>query len=177
MSGVQWGDVGTWVGGLATAGGLAFTGLALRAQLGQLRLQADQVREADADRRRVNEEHRQSQASMIAAWAADDSIWGQSTQRSPRDAFIRYRNASESPAWEGVVTVDTSALAGKPATIVRTIGVIPPATIDELVLDVGAPVGDLLLPVEITFRDANGILWCRTAKGHLSEVNSPASSK
>jgi hypothetical protein len=174
VSGIQWGDAGTWVGGLATAGGLVFTGLALRAQQGQLRLQAAQVREADEDRRRVNDEQRKTQAAMIAAWAADDSLWGQSTPRTPNDAFIRFRNASESPGWEGVVTIDTSPVTGKPGTIVRTIGVLPPSNIDELVVDVGAPVGDHLVPVEITFRDANGILWCRTAKGQLTELKSPS---
>lgn len=164
MSGIQWGDVGTWVAGLATAGGLVFTGLALRAQLGQFKLQSIQFREAEADRRR-------SQASVVAVWPEKDSLFGASTPRTPNDAFIRYRNASQSPAYEGIVTIDTSPITGTSgSTIVRRIDVFRPHDLDELIVDTGFPVGDHLLPVDVLFRDANGVAWRRTARGELSEV-------
>jgi hypothetical protein len=153
MGGIQLGDLGTWVVGIATAAGLAFTALTLRLQAAQLE--------------RVEDDRRRSQASLIAAWTRPIP---ESRPHTSNEVMIVYRNTSEAPAYDGVITIDTSSVPGAQKSPVKLdIGVFPPKHIDDRIVDIGVPVGDGLLPVGISFKDANGRKWLRAATGELSE--------
>lgn len=155
---IQWGDVGTWIGGAATAFALILTYLLLRITR---REQSEQ-----------HDEQRKSQARLISAWPTAKEHDGD----SPRDTVtIVLQNASNEPiyslraavgwAWTGE-NIDYQEL--------RLDYVMPPKSRQRKLISIDWPRlpggSQTSPPVELIFSDAAGKYWHRDRYGSLTEI-------
>jgi hypothetical protein len=140
---VQWGDVGTWVAGLATAGGFVVTALVFSMQL--------------RDRRRRD-------ARQVSAW-----VDRRSYEVNPPQYSVKYRNVSPEPIYLLVVKVGNRREAK--STVVSVVG--PSKTQEMTVKiegKVDPRTGETIRwdpPIHIRFTDAAGRRWGREANGKL----------
>jgi len=115
-----WGDVPTWIIAVSTTIGLLF---AFAAAIVALRTyQIEQKRESIADDERRAEINRQrmTQATMVSAWSGNGAA--SSGGRNADGLFVR--NASETPVYDGVVTISSPLSNGALGKI--RCDVIPP---------------------------------------------------
>lgn len=171
LAALEWGDVPTWFSALGGIGAL-IAATAARASLDVLRIESQ--RDQDADERA-----QRAQADLVAAWletedATDMGAW-----------YIRVVNASQIPVYElDIQTVSSFSWPDDEGFNARYLAVAPPG-------ETHIPIEDLLnhigrhLPltewgmlrntvgvhashdVWITFRDAAGGEWIRSATGTL----------
>lgn len=162
---LQWGDVASWVGSLATSVALLLT-------YGLLRVTRNDQRTLWADQRI-------SQARKVSAWC--EKAEPAATQGQPA-TVIRLQNASDEPIYgarvavaddwfrpaSGYTELDVSYVI--PPNYNRAYPVNPPA---DPAVQAGKEVAlpaELGLPVEIIFSDAGGRFWHRDRYGGLTEI-------
>lgn len=119
------------------------------------------------DRRDVVDERKRKQASQVSCWAEWNSDWDGASLAQMRCPSIRVKNASDAAVYEVFVgfisPVDGQAFRAD-------IGAVAPGCTAcrnyEDPFEVAGWVPDALLP-KLYFRDANGVMWKRTARGVL----------
>jgi hypothetical protein len=160
-SDVQWGDVATWVGGIATAIALFLTYLLLR-----LTRREQRANRADLDL---------AQARLVSAWC--DSV--QPATGAERDLIIvTLQNSSHEPIYAARLAVGPEwsteqTECAEPDLDVKD--VVPPRqdSRHEVRLRLSrAPDGNYepSPPVEILFRDASRRFWHRDRFGRLTQI-------
>jgi len=157
---VQWGDVATWVGGLATALALFLTWFLLR-------LTRQEQREARA-------EQRQAQARLVSAWS--DHV-GPASSNGRHTVTVKLQNSSDEPIYGVRAAVGASWIGDQiPFEELDIIYIVPPRSTrqQDVCLQVDrAPDGshEPSPPVEVIFYDAtHGGLWLRDRFGHLAQI-------
>ena len=168
---VVWGPVGTWVGGLATAGGLVFTGVQLR--------DARRDRREEVDRRRQDEaERREAMARSVSV----DTV----VHRIGDEWVVDYTivNGGDFPIENVVLLVaDVDAVDVRPADGVGTCLQLVVGTLHhkEIVRDDHGPLrikrepasGELTALGSLRFTDTWGQSWWR-GPGRLERTADPA---
>jgi hypothetical protein len=176
LDGTHWAAIFTSIGGLATAGALLVSLILLRQQMRELR-------QGRLDRRR-------EQASSIGFWLESGGI----DSEGDVAMLAHVVNTSKLPAMTARVEVglelaawrDASAPNGKawpqktdhwsadavaPAST-QTLNMYLQALPDSVARQVRRSVSSAIIG-ELSFTDASGVHWIRTARGHLMEGNSP----
>ena len=161
---VQWGDVPTWIGAVATVGALAGAAVAAGIAYRLYRIESTRDQEAANERRRA-------QATRISGW------YGLTTYREdlPRSKSRQFwkatvRNASDLPVYDvriefrKTVTRDGAPPEGAVPGH-KDIPVLPPGT-EQL----DGPDDGRDYSVALRYRDAAGVVWYRDAQGLLAEV-------
>lgn len=156
---IQWGDVATWVGGIATA-------IALFLTYGLLRITRREQRELQAEKR-------QAQARLISAWTGQ-------LQRVPGDPAysvkVTLRNSSHEPVYGLRAAVGFSwSTKGSKFAEAKIVYLMPPGRSQQenVELDSTQRRADATgppLPVELLFSDAAGKHWHRNRYGRLVEI-------
>jgi hypothetical protein len=162
----QWGDIGTWFGGVATAGAFVLT-------WGLLLITRREQRETRAEKR-------QSQARLVSAWS--DQV-KPAAANGLHAVTVKLQNSSDEPIY-GV-----RAAAGVhwsvdevPYEELDIIYIVPPKTAPEqevsVLLSHSADGSyELSPPVEIIFYDATRKgLWLRDRFGRLTELTNAQST-
>jgi hypothetical protein len=156
---IQWGDVGTWVGGIATAIALFLT----------YALLVITRREQKAQRT----EHREAQARLVAAWC--DHI-EETTNGSAHAVTVMLQNLSDEPIYGARAAVgpiwSTKAVDYKEVELKY---VIPPKSHQQQTVSLAiglTAAGDRETspPVELIFSDAAHRFWYRNRNGRLVEI-------
>ncbi len=155
---IQLGDVGTWVGGAATAFALILTYLLLRITR---REQSEQ-----------HDEQRKAQARLVSAWPTAKEHDGD----SPRDTVtIVLQNASNEPIYSLRAAVGW-AWTGENIGYqeLRLDYVMPPKSRQRKPISIDGPRlaggSQTSPPVELIFSDAAGKYWHRDRYGSLTEI-------
>lgn len=156
---VQWGDVASWVGGVATAVALLLT-------YGLLRITRREQRALQADKR-------QAQARLVSAWTSQLQL---APDRSAYSVTVTLKNSGSEPIYGLRVAVGSGWIAKKPDyNELELVYVLPPksqqdkATVVQLDTTQNV-VGQSTLPVEMLFSDGSGRYWHRDRQGRLSEI-------
>jgi hypothetical protein len=156
---VQWGDVATWVGGIATAIALFLTYALLRV--------------TRREQRALQLEKRQAQARQVSAWTSQIR---ETSDRSAYSVTVTLKNSGTEPVY-GLRIAVGSGWTGKPITYdeLDLFYIVPPVSQleKEKVLQLDpAPNGrvESNLPVEMLFSDAAGRYWHRDREGGLTEI-------
>ncbi|MFR0638537.1 MULTISPECIES: hypothetical protein [Micrococcaceae] len=163
-----WGDVGTWVAGLATLGGLIYASLSLQGQTKQ--------REAEALRHIEDEQNRRlAHAREVAV----SSRWTEDKSKPTRMRVeLELINASPYPIDGVVLLIPSGGMETEDYhNIEMVIGtVLPGERIPEKsdwVDNADIPFSLLIDCVQVRFTDAWGTHWLR-GPGHLKEMSEPA---
>src|ERR1700683_1223792 len=158
--GVEWGDVASWVGSIATSGALFLT-------YGLLRLSRN-------DQRELRAEQRQNQARKVSAWCESVEAADGGTVERVR---VRLQNASDEPIYGARVAVGYDWLTAKSDyTELGLDYVIAPRydqthSVEIRAREPGTADRHRTLPVEIMFSDASGgRFWHRDRYGGLAEI-------
>lgn len=175
---LDWGDVPTWVSALVSA--LTLVGLVLTVIYARhiYRIESERDKHAAEERSARDEAERRSQAEKIAAWfapapstALEENMFG---------AFVR--NASDLPVFD-IYPVFQPASDGEPTAggdwFFENIAVLPPHETKFMPLELAEDeyeevphhLRNGMFLVEITFRDAAGVRWTRSADGLLVQTN------
>jgi hypothetical protein len=155
---IQWGDVGTWVGGIATALALFLTYVLLRITRREQTAQQD--------------EQRRAQARLISAWPAGAKHDGD----GPRDSVtIVLQNESNEPIYSLRAAVGRAWTGEKIGyREARLDYIMPPKSKQEQPVPVDWPRlpdgAQISPPVELIFSDAAGKFWHRDRYGALTEI-------
>lgn len=159
---IQWGDVGTWVGGVATAVALLLTWLLLR------------ITRREQMAARV--EQRRAQAQQVAAWC--DHV-GPVSEGGLHEVTVTVQNSSDLPIYSVMVAVGAEWSSTKVEhTELDLSYVIPPKYKRKHTAQL--QLGRLLdgsyessPPVEIIFNDASSDerFWWRNRYGALTQLN------
>jgi hypothetical protein len=159
LAGVQWGDVASWVGSIATSVALLLTyALLLVTRRDQRALAIDQ---------------RRSQARKVSAWCEGTEPTGSD---GVLRASVRLQNASDEPIYGPRVAVGADWLSpGRSYAELDLNYVLAPQygavhTTDVRRTSATRDAEELTLPVEIVFSDAGGRFWHRDRYGGLSEI-------
>lgn len=148
MSGVNFGDVPTWIAAIGTTGAFVVALVLLFQSLGQ--------------RKQDSADKRKEQAKLVSAWSTGVS----KTEPYPTISYT-VRNASEEP----VYAISLRAAIGVRGTFVRHVGTLgPKQTADVHIYPPGFPRGENNNP-DLAFTDTAGIQWIRKANGQLTESN------
>jgi hypothetical protein len=155
---VQWGDVATWVGGLATAAALILTYLLLRITL--------------REQKRVQTEQRQAQARLVSAWSSHIRRSGGNDQYS---VTVTLQNNSDEPIYGLRAAVGTGwSINDRSFKEIELIYVMPPKSDQErptsMLFDQNPADSHGSLPVELIFSDAAGRFWHRDRNGELTQI-------
>ncbi|MGP4026148.1 hypothetical protein [Actinomadura sp. 3N407] len=175
---LDWGDVPTWVSALVAV--LTLVGLVLTVIYAHriYRLESERDERAAEERRARYEAESRSQAEKIAAWfaPASNDVPGENSF----GAFVR--NASDLPVFD-IYPVFRPASDGEPTDggdwFFENIAVLPPHETKFILLEltedeyeeVPHHLRNEMFLVEITFRDAAGVRWIRSADGSLIQEN------
>jgi len=161
---ISWGDVATWVTGIATIA-LFIIGFC------QIRNER-KARERADDEKRVSA--RCSQADQIAVWIA---MQGYNIEYGS-ELWIAVRNQSSQPIYNLVIQCillgnDGDVFSRRPFPEHQArIDVVPPG--EGYIPIRFEPGGMFKRPgVELAFQDAKGINWLRGSKGELTEIDVP----
>ena len=165
---IEWGDVGTWVGGAGTTLAFLFAAYVYRRNL-------TTRREAD----------RQSQARLFDAWV-ENARWEKHTPegKEPTDSdptMLRVETHVSNASAQSMRGVDATVVFGKSMLDpVVSLGVIPPTTPDSPNRRVFwcwsvniSPEHDFahvlygMMKLSLSFTDASGSRWNRTEDGEL----------
>ena len=163
---VDWGDFPTWVSSVTTTLALVAAGIVVKIELDR-----DRVREEERQALGVKSEQA-DQADRVAAWF------------DPRDGLnlVRFRNATDLPVYDVVLTITPSGSSGFRAEFIPLIppgleDIQPPGPCSEFLRahseHLGAEAKDAYLRrthVVIEFRDAAERRWRRNANGTLEAV-------
>jgi hypothetical protein len=161
---VQWGDVPTWIGAVATVGALAGAAVAAGIAYRLYRIESTRDQEAANERRRA-------QATRISGWHGLTTYREDLPGPKSRQFWkATVRNASDLPVYDGRVEFRKTATqdGAPPVGAVpshKDIRVLPPGT-EQL----DGPDGDSDYSVALRYRDAAGVVWYRDAQGFLTEV-------
>lgn len=162
---VQWGDVGTWIGGLATAFALVVTW--------RLLLITRQ------EQRAARAEKHQAQARLVSAWS-DHVEPAAGNERSV--VTVRVRNSSHEPVYGVRAAVGATWFGDKiPHTELPLIFVVPPKStlphdVPLLLSQLADGSYDPAPPVEVIFYDAaHEGPWLRDRFGRLRQVSDDGS--
>jgi hypothetical protein len=153
---VQWGDVATWVGGIATSAALFFT-------YGLLRITRREQRTAQAEKR-------EAQARLVSAWMSQIH---QETSSSKYSVTVILQNSSDEPVY-GLRAAVGAEWSGADIEYVEfdLDYIVPPKSRQqkEIVLQftrAGAYAARSSLPIELLFSDSAGKRWHRDRYGSL----------
>jgi hypothetical protein len=156
---IQWGDVATWVGGIATAAALFLTYRLLRI--------------TRREQRTLQVEKRQAQARLVSAWTSQVQPTSGSSVSS---ITVTLQNSSHEPVY-GLRVAVGSRWAERQITYdeLDLLYIMPPKSQQEIetVLQLAdARNGEVesTLPVELLFSDAAGRYWHRNQQGGLTEI-------
>jgi len=159
-----WGDVPTWITGVATVVALIFAAAAAVYARRMFRIEFDRDRIAAGERREHNAALTRSQSAQVSAW------WGQLPRSGQWGIFVR--NGSEAPVFQAHVTVlsdDGVDIAGSHITV------IPPTSRPTFYPLAGNdPQEDRNVAIKVrrvrmTFTDAAGLRWMRNQSGRLRQ--------
>jgi hypothetical protein len=163
---VHWGDIATWVGGLATAGALILTYLLLRVtRREQISQQGELARQQIEDRK--------AQAHRVSGWS--DHI-EQVSASAEHHVTVVVQNSSNEPVYSVRAAVGDSWDSGHIGFAELDLRyVLPPKSCDRqtVPLDLGTTATgeyEPTPPVELIFRDAAGRYWHRHRSGTLTEI-------
>jgi hypothetical protein len=156
---VQWGDVASWIGGLATAVALFLTYGLLRITRGEQKaLQAEKT---------------EAQARLVSAWTSHLQL---APDRSACSVTVTLKNSGSEPIYGLRVAVGSGWTAKKPDySELELVYVLPPKseqdkdTVVQLDTTQNAA-GQSTLPVEMLFSDGAGRYWHRDRQGRLSQI-------
>jgi hypothetical protein len=153
---VQWGDVATWVGGIATSAALYLT-------YGLLRITRREQRTAQAEKR-------EAQARLVSAWMSQIH---QETSSSKYSVTVILQNSSDEPVY-GLRAAVGAEWSGADIEYVEfdLDYIVPPKSRQqkEIVLQftrAGAHAARSSLPIELLFSDSAGKRWHRDRYGSL----------
>jgi len=159
MGSVQWGDVATWVGGIATSIALFLTYILLRI--------------TRREQRTAQAEKREAQARLVSAWTNEIQ---QDPGSSAYSVTIAVQNSSDEPVY-GFRAAVGSEWSGTDISYVEPDldYIVPPKSHQqkEVVLQfarTGAGATRSSLPVELLFTDAAGKHWHRDRYGTLIQI-------
>jgi arabinogalactan oligomer/maltooligosaccharide transport system substrate-binding protein len=186
---VQWGDVPTWLGAVATFVALAFAAIAARAARDVYRIESHRDEDAEVDRRSRDLENRRSQAAKVSGWCGYGGVT-LTGKTIDRIQGLLLRNASELPVFDLTTRYFVRQGANTYAPVVRVpasaqwpdghkgwvIPILPPqdhavffSIPEEVFAGVHANLRDTIAP-GLTFRDADGVRWQRHPSGALEEL-------
>jgi hypothetical protein len=159
----QWGDIATWVGGIATAAALILTYWLLRITL--------------REQRRLQTEQRQAQARLVSAWASQI----ERTADGPRySVTVTLKNNSDEPIYGLRAAVGPGWSArDRSYTELDLVYVMPPKSHkdEEVSIQLHRHPADAAeslpvesLPVELIFSDTAGRFWHRDRNGELTQI-------
>ena len=160
-TGIKWGDVATWVTGIATL--LLFAGAYWQIHIER---QARIEREKERDLRRIR-----SQAEHLSTWIAKEI-------QASSQIWIAISNQSTGPVYEVIVSVVMIQGSGPhkgsdtSSTEQSCLSVAPPGLSYTSIIShyhgMSRHPG-----IEIAFKDGAGKSWLRTAHGDLAEIDKP----
>jgi hypothetical protein len=156
---VQWGDVATWVGGVATAVALFLT-------YGLLRI-------TRREQRTLQAEKRQAQARLVSAWTSQIQLASDGSEYS---VTVTLKNSGTEPIYGLRVAVGSGWIGREPDyNELKLIYVLPPKSQQDretaIQLDTSRNVAaQSTLPVEMLFSDGSGRYWHRDRQGRLTEI-------
>jgi len=154
----QWGDVATWVGGIATAVALILTYWLLRITL--------------REQRRLQTEQRQAQARLVSAWSSQI----QRAADGPRySVTVTLKNNSDEPIYGLRAAVGPGwSASDRSYTELDLVYVMPPKSHkdEEVSIQLHRQPADAAesLPVELIFSDTAGRFWHRDRNGELTQI-------
>jgi hypothetical protein len=156
---LQLGDIGTWVGGVATAAALFLT-------YGLLRL-------TRREQKTLQAEKRQAQARLVSAWT---SRIQQASDPSAYSVTVTVKNSGSEPIY-GLRIAVGSGWTGNRSEYdeLELVYILPPKSQQDMttVMQLGSHRnGDTqsTLPVELLFSDGAGRYWHRDRQGGLTEI-------
>lgn len=159
MGSVQWGDVATWVGGIATSAALYLT-------YGLLRITRREQRAAQAEKR-------EAQARLVSAWTNQIQ---QDSSSSKYSVNFTLQNFSDEPVYGLRVAVGSEWSGTDIAYVELDLDYIVPPKYQqqkEIVLQfsrTSAGTAGSSLPVELLFSDSGGKRWHRDRYGSLIQI-------
>jgi hypothetical protein len=174
-------DAASW----ATAGGtiaaaavailaLIFAVRAFRQQSQQLRVLEAQEWDRQLDGRRASASL--VFASLVFAWATNAFVASRFGGRETLDVTVRLVNQGTAPVWDCAVVVLSDRMDCPKARTVTWLDLVPPGEASDVppplkIRRVQLPDDFAALPpVEISFRDAAGVVWRRVHEGLLTEI-------
>jgi hypothetical protein len=156
---VEWGDVATWVGGIATSLALFFTYALLRV--------------TRREQRAVQAEKREAQARLVSAWTTQIQPGPGSSSYS---VTLTLQNSSDEPVYGLRTAVGSEWSRAEIAYVELDLDyIVPPKASQrrEIALQFARikPAGaGSSLPVELLFTDAAGRHWHRDRHGSLTQI-------
>ncbi len=125
-----------------------------RQQAGMFKLQAEDLQDSLGERQRDREQRRRAQAAQVLVWLGQDS-------RYAEPSLVPYlSNSSRQPIYDLAVAWGSSAAGSLPHLL--------PGEEHEF-HGAGSAVANDIVPVQLEFRDANGVRWLTTSRGELTE--------
>ena len=174
LEAVEWGTVGEWVGGLATAGGLIFAGWQIR--------QDSRSRRAAEKRRIEDEEARREAMARAVSVTADLKRVGREKGRYVYETDCRVHNGGEFPIDDVVLVVADPAARGRDlarqhgTALEIVIGTVAAGATDgdnhKLTFSEDPPFLELTSMGGVLFTDAWGTHWYRS-RGTLERREQP----